>query len=182
MSNPRLVWYCLHTQPKREHLAAYSLKSIPGIETISPRIRYRKQTQRGPVWFVESVFPGYIFAGFDYPTQHRQVRYSSAVIKIVQFGSHIPRIDSLFIDYLRSRFDQSEVIQIEPKLEIGGNVTVAEGAFSGIDAIITKVVPAKERIHVLLDFLGRQVHAEMKVDQVALEKEIYQHPLVKTQN
>jgi len=39
-------------------------------------LRFRKLTQRGPVWFVEAMFPGYLFARFNYPTQRRAVESS----------------------------------------------------------------------------------------------------------
>ena len=59
-------WFCLRAQPKREHIAAACLRQISEVEVFSPRVRFRKHTNRGPVWFVESMFPGYLFARFDY--------------------------------------------------------------------------------------------------------------------
>src|SRR5262249_36979042 len=43
-------------------------------QSLSPRgLRFRKLTQRGPMWFAEAMFPGYLFARFSYPTQRRAV-------------------------------------------------------------------------------------------------------------
>ena len=56
------AWYCLRTQTKREHLAAASLWEIGGIEVLSPRLRYKKVTRRGKVWWVEPLFPGQLLA------------------------------------------------------------------------------------------------------------------------
>jgi transcriptional antiterminator RfaH len=64
-------WFCLRSQVKREHLAAACLRQYPEVEAFCPRVRFRKRTTRGPVWFVESMFPGYLFARFDYTTFHR---------------------------------------------------------------------------------------------------------------
>ena len=74
---PEPVWFCLKTQPKREHLAATALRRQFGVECFSPRLRFRRMTQRGPVWFVEAMFPGYLFAKFIYSTQHRAVESGS---------------------------------------------------------------------------------------------------------
>src|SRR5437773_11457647 len=41
------VWFCLKAQPKREHLAAIALRRQFGIECFSPRLRFRKMTNRG---------------------------------------------------------------------------------------------------------------------------------------
>src|SRR6266566_5595998 len=70
------IWFCLKAQPKREHLAAIALRRQFGIECFSPRLRFRKMTNRGPVWFVEAMFPGYLFAKFVYSKQHRAVEAS----------------------------------------------------------------------------------------------------------
>lgn len=170
-------WYCLQTKTKHEHLTAAALNAIPGVATLSPRIRFQKKTRRGNVWFVESIFPGYVFAHFNYITDHRRVLYSGSVIKIVQFGRFIPRIDPLFIDYLRTHFFQDEVIHIDPKLGVGENVTIVEGPLSGLEALVTKVMPSKTRISILLDFFGRQIHAEVNSAQISKENISHQHPL-----
>jgi len=73
------VWFCLKAQPKREHLAAIALRRQFGIECFSPRLRFRKMTNRGPVWFVEAMFPGYLFTKFVYSKQHRAVEASHGI-------------------------------------------------------------------------------------------------------
>src|SRR5437879_6515630 len=80
------VWFCLKAQPKREHLAAVALRRQFGIECFSPRLRFRKMTNRGPVWFVEAMFPGYLFVKFVYSKQHRAVEDSNGIPGIVLFG------------------------------------------------------------------------------------------------
>jgi len=55
-------WFCLKAQPKREHLAAAGLRKQFSIVCFAPRLRARKLTRRGAVWFVEAMFPGYFFA------------------------------------------------------------------------------------------------------------------------
>ena len=54
-------WRCLRGKPKREHLAAQHLR-LAGFEAFCPRIRHQRRTVRGKVWFVEALFPGYLFA------------------------------------------------------------------------------------------------------------------------
>jgi transcription antitermination factor NusG len=39
---------------------------------------------------------------------------------------------------------------------------VAEGALAGLDAVVTQILPARARVRVLLDFLGRKVEAELE--------------------
>ena len=173
-------WYCLQARPKHEHIAAGSLGKIGGVETLCPRMRYRKPTRRGPVWFVEAVFPGYLFARFDFDSQHGQVQSANGIIKIIRFGNYVPRLDAFFIHLLRSRFSQTdhEVIHIEPQFGIGDSVTLASGMFAGLEAVITRVIPAKERILVLLNFLGRQVEAEVSKQEVMMGDSLRLHPFI----
>src|SRR4029077_7058079 len=49
------IWFCLKAQPKREHLVASGLRKQFGIVCFAPRLRLRKLTRRGPVWFVEAI-------------------------------------------------------------------------------------------------------------------------------
>src|SRR6516164_5485976 len=70
---PAGSWFCLRAQPKREHIAAACLRQMSEVEVFCPRVRLRKRTNRGLVWFVGSMFAGYLFSRFKYVTSHRQV-------------------------------------------------------------------------------------------------------------
>src|SRR5438105_2686758 len=86
------IWFCLKARPKHEHLAAIALRQRLGVPCFAPRIRYRKATRRGAVWFVEAMFPGYLFAHFAYRELHRQVKHSPGVTSIVRFGDRVAAI------------------------------------------------------------------------------------------
>jgi len=43
----------------------------------------------------------------------------------------------------------------------GDEVVIADGTFMGITAVVQRLLPAKDRVRVLLEFLGRPVEAEM---------------------
>src|ERR1700739_1496725 len=82
-------WFCLRAQPKREHIAAACLRQISDVETFCPRLRFRKLTNRGPVRFIDAMFPGYLFARFDYAACNRRIRQSPGVSGFVQFGERL---------------------------------------------------------------------------------------------
>jgi len=164
------AWYCIQAQPKHEHIAAASLRVIKGVETFCPRLRYRKSTRRGPVWFVEAMFPGYLFARFDFPTLHRIVRHAYGVSTVVHFGQRVPKLDDLLVLALREQCAGSanDILVIDPELEPGTVVKVATGSFSGFQTIVTRVIPARDRICILLNFLGQQIEAELSRRDVVL--------------
>ncbi len=163
---PELVWFCLKTQPKREHLAATVLRRQFGVECFSPRLRFRRMTQRGPVWFVEAMFPGYLFAKFTYSTQHRAVESSHGISGIVHFGDRLATLPENIVTALQSRVGAEEIVTLDCSIKVGQSVQVIDGAFQGLEAVVTHLLPAKDRIRVLFDFLGRSVEMEVSTAKV----------------
>jgi transcriptional antiterminator RfaH len=160
------VWFCLKTQPKREHLAATGLRRHFGVECFSPRLRFRKMTQRGPVWFVEAMFPGYLFAKFVYSTQHRAVESSHGIRGIVHFGDRLATLPENVVAALQSRVGAEEIATLDCSLKVGQSVEIIEGPFQGLEVLVTHLLPAKDRIRVLFEFLGRSMQMEISTAKV----------------
>lgn len=160
------LWFCLKTQPKHEHLAATALRRQLQIPCFSPRLRFRKATRRGAVWFVEPMFPGYLFTQFVYPLLHRRVEHSSGIQCLVHFGDYVATIDPETVAALQQRAGDEEIVTIDPEIQVGQSVRIAEGPFQGLEALVTRVLPAKERVKVLLDFLGRSVETEISAPKI----------------
>ena len=156
-------WFCLRAQPKREHIAAACLRQIPEVEVFCPRVRFRKSTNRGPVWFIESMFPGYLFARFDYPAFHRDVRQRPGVSGFVQFGERLALLPDALISEIRTRTGTDEIVQISRELEPGEEVEITQGPFQGLKALVTRLICARERVEILIEWMGRTLHAEAGV-------------------
>jgi len=160
------LWFCLKTQPKHEHVAATALRRQLKVSCFSPRVRFRKPTRRGAVWFTEAMFPGYLFAEFVFSRQHRQIEYSSGIQGVVRFGDQVATVDPEIIATLREKTGEEETLTFDPTFEIGQSVQIAEGPFQGLEALVTRLLPAKERVRVLLEFLGRSVEMELPSPKV----------------
>ncbi len=161
---PAPAWYCVRSQPKHEHLAAGHLAGEAGVEVYLPRIRFRRATRRGPVWFTEPLFPGYLFARFDLVRQLRRVHHGRGVRGVVHFGNQWPAIPEEAIRQLQAAVGAEAVRVIEPSLNVGEEVTIASGPFAGLLAVVSRVMPGRERVAVLLEFLGRQTCVELSRD------------------
>ncbi len=162
-----VAWYCLKSHPKHEHIAARHLRQFPDIaDVFCPRLRFKRPTSRGAIWFTEAMFPGYLFARFDLPDIHRKVRYAQGVRDIVHFGTRFATVDDIVIDQLRLQSGDSEMVVITPPIVAGDSVQVVNGVLKGLNAVVTRVLPANERVKVLLEFLGRTVEAELKQPDV----------------
>ncbi len=167
MSQPQILptdrsfWFCLRAQTKREHFAAIGLRKQYQITCFAPRLRMRKLTRRGAVWFVEAMFPGYFFAQFDYVTERRRVEHAPGVRGLLQFGDRLATIDSATIDALRQRMEADELVTLDPEIKVGQEVQIAHGPLRGLEVLVTQLLPASERVRVLLEFLGRSLQMEV---------------------
>jgi transcriptional antiterminator RfaH len=156
------AWYCLRSQPKHEHIAAAHVRLLEGVTVFCPRIRFKRLTRQGLVWVTEAMFPSYLFAHFDLGERHRQVRYAHCVIGIVQFGNRYPIIEEGSLLLLREQTGVAEVKELTYELSQGDQVKVVGGVFAGLEAVITQILSAKERVRILMDFLGRPMEAEVE--------------------
>src|ERR1700730_5301710 len=105
-------WFCLSAHPQREHIAAACLRQHSQMEVFCPRVRIRKHTHRGAVWFVECMFPGYLFARFDYATLHRRVRQGPGVSGFLQFGDRLGLLPDELVSEMKARMGKDELLEI----------------------------------------------------------------------
>ena len=154
-----LAWYCVRTQPKRENLAAQTLSQQQGITTFCPRLRYRKATKRGTVWWVEAMFPGYIFAQFTLSGHERAIVHTQGVMTLLKFGTYYPQIPSTFIEDLQKvmadqETEENGMLTLEPTINEGDEIEVAHGTLQGFKGEVVEILPATERVKILIEFLG----------------------------
>ena len=162
-------WFCLRSQPKHEHIAGAHLKNMEGVEVFLPRIRFQRTTRQGLVWVTEALFPSYLFARFDWHKSLRQVQAARGVGGVVHFGSRWPVIEDAVVADLKLAVGADELHIIATTLQPGDAVEIAEGAMRGLRAVVTRVMPSRERVAVLLEFLGRQTAIEVPASLVIKE-------------
>jgi transcriptional antiterminator RfaH len=168
--DPR-AWFCVRTQPKHEHIAATHLRQEAALEVFLPRIRFKRLTRQGLRWTTEALFPGYMFARFDLAACLRRVQHTRGVRAVVHFGRRWPAVPGAVLQELRARVGSQEVYVLVVEPEPGDQACIAGGVFQGLEAVITRVMPGKERVAVLLSFLGRQTTVELDRSLLVLEKD-----------
>ena len=168
-------WFCVRTQTKREHIAAEYLKDLEGVEVFCPRLRYRKATRRGKIWWIEPLFPGYLLARFDLIEMERAVTFCQGVRGLVRFGSGVPPVPESFVQALHNEVrnragGDDEVFSVSPVIAIGDEVEIAMGPLRGMQGTIVSVAPAAERVKVLLDFLGQPQPVDVDLFSILLPR------------
>lgn len=161
-----IAWFCVRTQPKHEHIAAASLRKNLELEVFLPRIRFQRPTRQGPAWVTEALFVSYLFARFDLDAHLRRVKHARGVREVVHFGSRWAEVPAAVIADLRAAMNHDEMQIIANEFSPGETVEIAGGAFRGLQAVVTRVLSAKQRVAVLLEFLGRQTSLELSACQL----------------
>lgn len=156
-----MKWRCIRGKPKSEHLAAQHLKAA-GFEAFCPRIRHQKQTTRGRVWFVEALFPGYLFVKFS-PVNLRQVATIPFVSQVLSFMEDFGAVPERVIEELRSSVDVQETLTVSTSIQAGDSVDVVAGPLRGQAVTVTRVLPGADRVRVLLEFLGSPHEVEVSI-------------------
>jgi transcriptional antiterminator RfaH len=162
-------WFCLKSQPKHEHIAAAHLIKMEGVDVFLPRIRFQRSTRQGMAWVTEALFPSYLFARFDWHGSLREVQAARGVNSIVHFGSRWPIIEDAIIMDLKQAVGTDELHVIASALQPGDVVEIAVGAMRGLRAVVSRVMPSRERVALLLEFLGRQAMIEVPANFVIKE-------------
>ncbi len=168
------AWYCVRSKTKQEHIAAAALRKLEAVEVFCPRLRFRRPTRRGPVWFNEALFPGYLFARFEWPVRSKAVRYAHGVTGVVHFGGQYATVPAATIGALRRQMDATELKVVSLPLAVGDVTQIVAGPMTGLEAVVQQLLPARERVKVLLEFLGRRVEAEVKTTELVTR---WVHPL-----
>ncbi|MFA6543627.1 MAG: transcription termination/antitermination NusG family protein [Limisphaerales bacterium] len=154
------AWFCVRSQIKHEHIAAGHLRQLPGVDVFCPRVRFQRATRRGKVWFTEAMFPNYLFARFGL-RDLRIIKAAHGVAGVVHFGDYFAPVPDEVITDLRTRLDETDLKVFPDAVLPGDEVVIADGTFMGITAVVQRLLPAKDRVRVLLEFLGRPVETEL---------------------
>jgi transcriptional antiterminator RfaH len=96
------------------------------------------------------------------------------VAKTLAFGGRPCVLDESIISDLRQYVADGETIEIASDLKEGEEVKVIEGPFLGVRALVTRILPAGERVAILLNLLGQE--REVEVSSKALLPDV-RHPL-----
>ena len=172
------AWFCARTQTKREHIAAEHLRELEGVDVFCPRIRYRKATRRGKIWWMEPLFPGYLLVKFKLAEMERAVTFSQGIRGLVRFGTEVPTVPESLVETLREEVRQrgntgegpNDSFTVSPVLEIGEEVEVADGPFQGMRGPIVAVISGTERVKILLEFLGQQQAVDLDLFSILLPR------------
>jgi transcriptional antiterminator RfaH len=161
------AWYCLRVMTRREHITALNLTQRTGVSVFSPRIRVQKRNRSGVAALVtEALFPGYVFARFNYPQEARHVASTPGVLGLVTFGGPPPTVADGVIDHLETEVNRAANTAVAPLFEEGAWVRIVTGSFQGSEGRVVQAAPGSSRVCVMLLLLGQEIQVSMQGDQL----------------
>ena len=88
---------------------------------------------------------------------------------VVHFGDRWPVIAANIIAELRAALGEEELHTVDAALSPGEVVRIAEGSLSGSLAVVAQVRSGRQRVAVLMEFLGRQTVVEFPASALVRE-------------
>jgi transcriptional antiterminator RfaH len=164
-----LQWFAVHTQPRAETKAAFHLLR-QGYEVYLPTCLKKRRHARKTDIVTRPLFPRYLFVALDTArTGWRAINSTVGVLHVVSDGGRPAPLKEQVIDEIRSRENESGHVEIAPKpLNRGEKVLIGDGPLKELSAVFD-AEDEKQRVTLLMDFLGRQVRVRMNAGALALE-------------
>lgn len=160
-------WFVVQTQVNSETKAAHNLLR-QGFEVYLPRYLKRRAHARKVERVPAPLFPRYMFVQIDLATQRWQsIQSTFGVSHLVLNGSKPASVTDGVISTLKSREDDQGLIKLDRsnRFAVGDKVRVLAGAF--VDSLgLLEELGDRDRIAILLDFLGRKVRVSLDAEMV----------------
>jgi transcriptional antiterminator RfaH len=164
-SHPR--WYVVQTHINAEAKAASNLVR-QGFGVYFPRYLKRRSHARKVDTVARPLFPRYLFVAVDLATQRwRSIQSTIGVSHLVSWRDSPASVSDDVVGALKQREDEAGFVRLERRARFspGDTVRVLEGAFTDSLALV-EGINDRERVAILLDFLGRKVRVLVGADLI----------------
>ena len=162
-------WYLIQFKPNSHRLAQRNLHR-QGFETFLPMQKITRRKNSRFVSDLQPLFPGYMFGGVNSAlAPWHAINSTIGVSRLVCFEGKPKPLPVQLISGLMLRCDASGTLLPPKSLSAGDSVEILTGPFANFIATVDTIDP-KQRIWVLLDFMGQKTRMQVNADQLQLAK------------
>lgn len=161
-------WHVVETHPHAETKAAMHLRR-QGYEIYLPVYKKTRRHARRVENVASPLFPRYLFVAIDIAAQRwRSIQSTFGVARLVTSGDAPVAIADRIIAEIRDREGDDGYVRLPPQIKFvpGTKVRVLDGAFVSCLGLF-EAMTDRERVAILLDFLGRKVHIVLDAASIA---------------
>ena len=157
-------WYLVHTNPKQEDRADSNLRAW-GVETFNPKLKEIRWNAYGKEagFLVKPLFPGYVFARFEFKASFHKIRFTRGVHSVVCFGNGPALVDDEIISLVKSRLDVDHYVTIEEDFKPGDSVLIKDGPLKTFTGIFERKMKGSDRVMILINTVGFQAHCQVEM-------------------
>jgi transcription antitermination factor NusG len=162
-------WYVVHCKHQKEAQAAAGLEERLSLVSYLPEVRRPERGQLRCAPF----FPGYLFVCADLGVVAlSQINALPGVIRLVSFGDLPQPVPAVAVEEIRRRIDDLNESSYFAAHDFrpGDMLRLKRGPFQGLEAIFLGPATPRERVRVLIEFLGGL--RTMDVDAAQLERDV----------
>ena len=154
-----LNWYVVRTKPQSEYLAEHAL-SGQGFEVFLPLVGSptpRAGREDTPL------FPGYLFLHYDVDRQDwPSLSQLPGILGWVRFNGVVPAVPDEVVELVAERVQAiNSTGGLWTRFRRGQRVHVLSGKMESLAEIVEEPRSPEDRVQVLLEFMGRQVPAQV---------------------
>lgn len=158
-------WYVAHCKHHKEGQAAAALNERLGLPVYLPEVSrsMRGQIQRTPF------FPGYLFVRADLRVVAlSQINALPGVLRLIAFGDLPQPVPVAAVEEIRRRVGELNAAggEVMHDFRPGDTILLKRGPFQGLEAIFLGPTAPRERVRVLIEFLGGLRTMEVRADQL----------------
>ena len=134
--NEAMNWYALAVKPQHEFKVFQGLSELPEVEGFLPTFKDKRIWSDRVKLLDAPLFPGYVFARFEYPSRRVPVLRVAGVRTIVGFGSAPTPLEEEEIGTIQTLINSVFPLRPWPFLRAGQRVRVEHGPLRGVEGII----------------------------------------------
>ena len=143
-------WYVVYSKRHREEIVQFYLER-KGLVVFFPRLLLQPFTKRPRI---VPLFPNYLFVRIHKPDEYDIVRWSSGVIRVVDFYGHPTPLDEEVIEFLKQLVTPAGIIAMDPSLIIRNKVENENRRIAGLMNALLNPHNSRDRVGVLMQLLG----------------------------
>lgn len=142
-------WYLVRSKPRQEKVADWNLQRLE-VSSFCPQLKQTKQIRGKRQTVCGPLFPGYLFARFNFQTDYRKVAYAHGVSNVVMFGAVPARVDEKIIEMIQRRIEEGCSSPSTWSFTSGQTVRIQEGPLKGLNAVFERELTGTQRVALLL--------------------------------
>ena len=159
-----MLWYAIQTKPNKERSVQAALDQA-GFEVYCPRIARPIRGVNPQTWKEAALFPGYLFARFEFARDYPRLRWRPGLVRVVMSGATPLTVTEATLASVRQIEKESIRHLFRPvRWKPGARVKVVQGPFTGFEGKVSMTLRGGDRVRILLELFRRQAALECDPD------------------